>query len=600
MAVKFDESLKNQIRQATDIVDLVSEHLALHRKGKDWAGICPFHQDHRPSMYVSPVKQLFKCFACGAGGDVFKFVQMRENLNFPQAIERLAERAGIKVEKVAAPKRKYNAAGQEIKDIDPKYLARLNDWARDCWHANYRNEQKGQAARNYVQKRQISDESVKKWGIGFALDSWDDLVKTAAAKRVPSNMLVDGGVAVSKDMGRLYDKFRNRLMFPIADVTGRTIGFGGRTLGDDPAKYMNSPATVLFDKSYSLYGLDKARQQIAATGTAIIVEGYTDVIMCHQFGITNVVATLGTSLTGGHVRILRRYAKKIVLVFDNDVAGQAAANRGTEVCLSENIDIKLAFAPEGKDPCEFLLSAGAEAFENVIENARDVMEFKWERLRKDLANSDNITDEKTAIEEYIRTVVTGIQGGRIDELSRSLIIRKLSVILAINPKQVEKLIGKYHSRASRNAGYQTENSTIVSVDLGNSYFDKAQYEIIEVLLQGPLLFDRVNAVIKPEQFSVPVLRKIAMPLFELLRRQEPFEILKLTGMISDEAVSNVVTSMVFNPEPKGDPKARLDGALEAVKRYMKTHQQSRIKAEIRENEDEALRRMTELLKMTKT
>ena len=192
MAIKFDESLKNQIRQATDIVDLVSEHLTLQRKGKDWVGICPFHQDHRPSMYVSPAKQLFKCFACGAGGDVFKFVQMRENLSFPEAIERLAERAGIKVETVQRS-RNQRPGQPEIIDIDPKYLARLNEWSLKYWQSNFDNEQKGLIARNYVQQRQISDESVKAWSIGFAFDSWDGLIKSAKQAKIPEyseNLLV--------------------------------------------------------------------------------------------------------------------------------------------------------------------------------------------------------------------------------------------------------------------------------------------------------------------------------------------------------------------------------------------------------------------------
>ena len=600
MAVKFDESLKNRIRQATDIVDLVSEHLALQRKGKDWVGICPFHQDHRPSMYVSQTKQLFKCFACGAGGDVYKFVQMRENLSFPEAIERLAERAGIKLEQKPSSQRKFDAAGQQVRQMEPKRLARLNEWVKDHWKGNYNNEQNGISARNYVRQRGITEESVEAWEIGFALDSWDDVIRSAGQKRIPEKMLIDGGIAVARESGGAYDKFRNRLMFPIVDVTGRTIGFGGRTLGDDPAKYMNSPATVLFDKSYSLYGLNKARQQIAQTDTAVIVEGYTDVIMCHQFGISNVVAALGTSLTSGHVRILRRYAKKLVLIFDNDIAGQSAANRALEICLSENIDVKVTFAPDGKDPCDFLLSDGAEAFQEIIDSARDVMEFKWQKLQQDFQGSDNTTDRKAALDEYIRSVVNAMRGGRVDDISKSLILRKLAGILGITPAKAETIVGKYLARAGRNAGYKTENSTVVSVDLGSSYFDKAQYEIIEVLLNGPMLYERVAPVIRADQFTVPVLQKIAEPLFELLARDKPFELLELTGMIADEDASNVITSMTFEASKKGDPKQRLKGALEAVKKYMRINHQSRIKAALRQNEDENLRKITELLRAAKS
>jgi len=551
-------------------------------------------------MYVSPVKQLFKCFACGAGGDVFKFVQMRENLSFPEAIERLGERAGIKVENVKRPRRRVNSeTGQEIKDIDPKYLARLNEWCQKNWVANYNDEQKGQKARTYVQQRQISDESVAAWGIGFAQDGWDGLVKAAGGTKIPPSLMVDGGVAVSRDGGGIYDKFRNRLMFPIVDVTGRIIGFGGRTLGDDPAKYMNSPATVLFDKSYSLYGLDKARHTIASSGTAVIVEGYTDVIMCHQFGVSNVVATLGTSLTSGHVRILRRYAKKIVLVFDSDVAGMSAANRALEVCLAENIDIKLAFASEGKDPCEYLLSSGKEAFEGLVENAQDVMEFKWERLVEGLGNSDNIADKKAVVEEYLRTVVAGMQGGKIDELARGLIVSKLSGIIGMDAASIERLIGQMNSRASRNASYAVQDQTVVSVDLGKGLFAKAQHEIIEVLINAPGLYSKVKGVVGVEDLTVPVLREIAVPLFELLESDREFDLLELMGRIESTSVSSLLTSMSDVGNAKGDVRKRITGAVAAVEKYLHDDRHKRIKAAMNENEDEYLRRVNESLKMKK-
>ena len=216
----------------------------------------------------------------------------------------------------------------------------------------------------------------KKWGLGLACDSWDSLLNAASKAKIPTRLLEQAGLIVPKEGGTFYDKFRNRLMFPIWDVTDRVIAFGGRTLGNDPAKYMNSPATALFDKSNSLYGLNFARHSIVSSGMAVVVEGYTDCMMPHQFGCENVVATLGTSLTAGHARLLRRYANKIVLIFDSDVAGTEAANRALEIFLAERIDIRIASVPQGKDPCDFVLAAGKEGFEEVISNAVDVMEYK--------------------------------------------------------------------------------------------------------------------------------------------------------------------------------------------------------------------------------
>ena len=371
----YDYAAINRVQQANDIVDLIGEHVSLKRKGREWLGLCPFHEDHRPSLYVNPDKQIYKCFACGAGGDVLKFVQMREGLTFPQAIERLAERAGIQLQPVrrAAPQNP-----EQGEQADPNLLARANRWAMQFFQDCLNDPEKGKQARDYLAERQISPESIKTWRLGLAPNAVDALARAAVARKGSLRVLQQAGLIT----GPNQDKFVNRLMFTITDVTGRVIAFGGRTLNGTGAKYVNSPTTVLFDKSNTLYGLEQARHEIVKTGTAVIVEGYTDVIMAHQFGCTNVVATLGTSLTTGHGRMLRRYAKNVVLLFDSDTAGMAAANRALEVCLSLHLDIKLAFVPQGKDPCEFLVVAGKEGFDEVVEQAVDVLQFKWEKLNE--------------------------------------------------------------------------------------------------------------------------------------------------------------------------------------------------------------------------
>ncbi len=394
MSGRFDNSIVMEVQQANDIVDVISEHVSLRKKGKEMVGLCPFHDDHRPSMNVNSTKQIFKCFACGAGGDVFKFVQMRENLAFPQAIERLAERAGIRL---STPTRKSEIENQQ--SIDPNKLAKGNAWAAKHFQENLYDEKKGKQTRNYIADRQITPESTKKWQLGLAA-SQNDLIKAASKKTIPTKLLEQAGLVVSqRSSGGFDDKFVNRLMFPISDATGRVIGFGGRTLSETGAKYINSPATVLFDKSSSLYGLQHARHQIVSTSIAVIVEGYTDCLMAHQFGCTNVVATLGTSFTAGHARILQRYAKKVVLIFDSDVAGVEAANRALDVCLAQRIDIKIASVPDGKDPCDFIMEAGKERFEQVTAEAVDVFQFKWERLKEKVNSDDTLAGKKAAVEE---------------------------------------------------------------------------------------------------------------------------------------------------------------------------------------------------------
>ena len=283
MAGIFDHAAISRVQQANDIVDVVSEYVSLKKKGHELVGLCPFHQDHRPSMFVNPTKQIFKCFACGAGGDVLKFVQMRETLTFPQTVERLAERAGIQLKPVRSVRAQGSRQGQE-EQINPNTLAKLNAWAVKFFQASLNDPEKGRIAREYLAQRQISAESIAKWGIGVAPNASNALATAAAAREIPSRLLQPGGLAGANGQ----DKFVHRLMFPITDVTGRVIGFGGRTLSDVGAKYINSPATPLFDKSNTLYGLEQARHEIVSTGTAVVVEGYTDVIMAHQFGATTL------------------------------------------------------------------------------------------------------------------------------------------------------------------------------------------------------------------------------------------------------------------------------------------------------------------------
>ena len=305
MAGMFDNSTVIQVQQANDIVDVISEHVSLKRKGREMVGLCPFHDDNRPSMNVNAVKQIFKCFACGAGGDVFKFLQMRENLTFPQAIERLAERAGIKLKPVQYSHRPGRTQTPST-EIDPNKLAKVNAWAANYFHQNLQDEQKGKYARDYLAQRQITSESIKNWKLGLAIGSPNDLLSTARNKNAQIKLLEPAGLTTANSQ----DKFVNRLMFTITDVTGRVIGFGGRTLDDSGAKYINSPDTPLYNKSFILYGLNFAKQAIRESGTVILVEGYFDLMSLVQAGIENVVAVSGTAFTPQQSRLLSRFAQK--------------------------------------------------------------------------------------------------------------------------------------------------------------------------------------------------------------------------------------------------------------------------------------------------
>jgi DNA primase len=574
MAVFFDQGVVNQVQQANDIVDVISEHVNLVKKGREMVGLCPFHDDHRPSMNVNAVKQIFKCFACGVGGDVFKFVQMRENLSFSQAIERLAERAGIKLKP-----RTYNSRPKtEDSDVDPNRLAKVNEWAAKYFQGNLHDEKKGKLARDYLAQRQIPQDSVKKWRLGLAVNLQDDLLKAASARNIPVKLLEQAGLVVGQAGSGFSDKFVNRLMFTITDVTGRVIGFGGRILDGEGAKYINSPTTVLFDKSNTLYGLEQARHKIVSTGTAVVVEGYTDVIMAHSKGCDNVVAALGTSFTPGQGRILRRYAKKAVLIFDSDTAGVEAANRALEICLAQHIDIALASVPEGKDPCDFLLAAGKERFEKLIDEAVDVFQFKWNRLTESFGRDETVAGRKAAIEEFLQTVATSFWSGNLAAIERGLIVNRLSKIIGASTKEINAELHKRIARTAKTASYDVENQKVRSVDLGEGSFATAQREILEVLLNEPKLFETVKQKITAEDFDVPMLRQTASILFETLSANPETSLAEIIARTESPQIGSLIVELAQSGEAKGNFKSRLTGALDAIGRHQAQRRKNGIKA----------------------
>ncbi len=554
-------------------------------------GLCPFHTDHKPSLYVNPSKQIFKCFACSAGGDVLKFIQMKENLTFPQAVERLAQRAGIHLEPIRSRRDSSQGSG-----LNALTLAKINAWALKHWSANLWDEQKGSAARDYLKSRQISVESAKTWQLGLAIDAWDDLVAEAVEKKAAAESLIPAGLAVEKERGGCYDKFRNRLMFPIVDVTGRVIGFGGRTLGDDPAKYMNSPATALFDKSHSLYGLDKARQAITDTGTAIVAEGYTDVMMAHQFGIKNVVAALGTSFTPGHATILKRYAKRIVLLFDSDIAGKSAANRALEVCLSEKVTVLLAFVPDGKDPCDFLLEAGAEAFTRVIDAAEDVLEFKWNVLEEQLEAGENLADRTEAIRQFLQIAAVAFESRKMDSVSRTVVIGRLSELLKSPHSRIEEEVAKIQKQRRRSGQKDpSEKPQDVPQDFQRRHLMQSQREILEVLLYEPGLYNLAADRIQLSDFqSDPALREIAEILLETLAQGIEPEPTRLYGQIESAETAKLLSQLESVADQKGDSQLRLEKAVEVLEKFRLETQTEELKSPVVAEDDDYLKRKLEM------
>ncbi|MHC4790970.1 MAG: DNA primase [Planctomycetota bacterium] len=561
---RFDKSDVFRVQQANDIVDLISEHVSLKRKGKEMVGLCPFHDDHRPSLYVNTAKQIFKCFACGAGGDVLKFVQMRENLTFPQAIERLANRVGINLKPIKTKQ------PQPAADIDPNKLAKVNAWAAKHFQQNLADPKKGKNTRDYLAQRKITPESIKKWQLGLAINTNDDLIKAAKEKNIPIKLLEQAGLIINQN-GRFTDKFINRLIFTITDVTGRVIGFGARTLDETGAKYINSPTTALFDKSNALYGIEQARPHIVSSQLAVVVEGYTDCIMAHSKGCQNVVASLGTSFTTGQARILKRYAKKVVLIFDSDAAGIKAASRALEVCLAQRIDIKLASAPDGKDPCDFLLTAGKKGFQRLVENAVDVFRFKWNQLLQKFSVDGTLVDNKAAIDEFLLTIATGLYAGKLPAIDKGLIVNRLSTITGIDTRGINAILAKKVNTVAKMASYPdtgpTQPQKPKALNLGHGLFAAAQREVLEVLLSQPSLFELAKQKISPDIFDVPMLYQTATIVFETLTKNPHANLAQILAKAESVELGQCIVQLAQTGEEKGNFQARLTGALNVIQRY---------------------------------
>ena len=373
--------IREQIRSASDIVEVVSSYLPLKRAGANFVALCPFHREKSPSFNVSPSRQAFHCFGCHKGGDVFRFVQDHENVTFMEAAKRLADRAGIRIEVDESP-------GQREETATRDRLREIHEQITQRWQQSLANDAAGEIARDYLVHRGVPPEAIRIFRIGYAPDAWDDTVNFARSKGWDTRLMETSGLVIPREPGQPgrghYDRFRGRLMFPISDEQGRVIGFSGRVIkGDEKtAKYVNSPETPIFTKSRVLYGLDKSKRAILDAGSVIICEGQLDMIACYSAGVQNVVAPQGTALTSEHLRILRRYAQEAVLCFDADNAGQKAAARVLDDLLACGLAIRVITLPAPHDPDSYIKAHGPEAFRQLATTARDFFEFYLDFLAR--------------------------------------------------------------------------------------------------------------------------------------------------------------------------------------------------------------------------
>ncbi|MBU3964350.1 DNA primase [Patescibacteria group bacterium] len=423
------DSVINEIKEKLDIVDVISSYIKLEKTGANHRALCPFHSEKKPSFFVSPTRQIWSCFGCGAKGDVFAFVKEIEGVEFGDALRILAKRAGVELKRQDP---QIQTARKRIYDIC--------EIATKFFEKQLHSSSTGKEAKEYLLKRGLNEESITKWRVGFAPDSWDSLMKFLQQNGYSVGEIKRAGLILESEKGKVYDRFRSRIIFPIFDLNSQTVGFGGRAFGKDDAqetaKYLNIPNTVLYNKSQVLYGLNQAKIPIRKNEGCILVEGYTDVIMSHQAGVQNVVATSGTALTPFQLAILKRYSNNLITAFDMDIAGDSATKRGIDLAQAQGFNIKVAVLPDTKDPAD-MATEDPEAWKKFINEARSIVEFYFDSAfsRFDVKNHD----EKRKISEILIPILKKIQ----NKIEQSSWVKELANRLMVSEASVEEELNKY-------------------------------------------------------------------------------------------------------------------------------------------------------------
>ena len=495
----YPDELVEEIRTKNDIVDVISGYVRLQKKGSSHFGLCPFHNEKSPSFSVSQSKQMFYCFGCGAGGNVFTFVMEYENYSFQEAVQSLAKRAGV-----ALPDEEQ---GDEARRRDGKRakLLAINKEAARYFYYQLRTGN-GQAGYEYLRSRQLSDETIKKFGLGFANMTGNDLVRYLKSKGYEDALVQEAGLAAFDEKHGMHDKFWNRVMFPIQDVNHRVIGFGGRVMGGGKPKYLNSPETMIFDKSRNLYGLNLARS--SRKNQIILCEGYMDVIAMHQAGFTQAAASLGTAFTEGQASLLRRYVQEVVLAYDSDGAGIRAALRAIGILREAGLTGKVLNMEPYKDPDEFIKNRGREAFEERIEGAENTFFFELRMLQREYDLED--PEAKTRFHRVIAKKLCGFS----EEVERENYIQAAADRYQIGFQNLRKLVYSYASQTGLAKPIDRPKSGIRKKDTPEEGRRRSQRFLLTWLVEEPSLYAKIKKYITPEDFTEELYKRIAKKLFE--------------------------------------------------------------------------------------
>ena len=572
----YPEELVEEVRQKNDIVDVISSYVKLQRKGSSHMGLCPFHSEKSPSFSVSVSKQMYHCFGCGVGGNVFTFIMEYENYTFVEALKYLAGRVGVTLPEAEISEEARRQAGLKAR------LLEINKEAAKYYYFQLKSP-RGQAAMDYLVNRQLSEDTIKKFGLGYSNQTGDDIYKYLKHLGYDDEVLRESGLVSFDEKHKVYDKFWNRVMFPIMDANNRVIGFGGRVMGDGLPKYLNSPETKLFDKSRNLYGLNFART--SRKSNFLICEGYMDVIALHQAGFTNAVASLGTAFTGLQANLIKRYTGEVLLTYDSDAAGTKAALRAIPILKDAGLTVKVIDMKPYKDPDEFIKALGAEEFQKRIETAKNSFLFEVEVTERDFDMND--PEQKTKF--FNETAKKMLQF--TEEIERNIYIEAVSAKYGIGFDNLRKLVNSYGARLGTGDSYKPKEHTIKdrNKNLPMEGMRQSQRILLTWLIDDLRLFEKIKGIITPRDFTEDLYKQAAELLFDQYEKEGkviPAKILNHFESKEEQKEAAALFSLELSSEMGSKEKEK--ALNETVQRIKKNSLDKQSKEAIEQNDIQTL------------
>ena len=574
MPGRIPENILEDILSRVDIVEVISGYIPLKRAGRNFRALCPFHHEKTPSFMVSPDRQIYHCFGCSAGGNAFKFLMQYERLEFLEAVESLAKKAGVVLPQ---------AQKQDLQTTSLiTQLYKINELATSFYTHNLNSTEGGQA-KNYLLKRGLNEESIKLFKLGLGLDKWDALMNALRQKNISLAVLEKAGLILNKEGGGYYDRFRKRIIFPILDIKSRPIGFGARVLDNTLPKYINSPETAIYTKGKNLYGLHLAKEAIKEFDFVVVVEGYLDFILPYQEGLKNIVASQGTALTIEQARLIKRYTHNVVMVYDADAAGELATLRTLDIFIEEAMNVRVVSLPQGFDPDLFVRKYGIKDFQKEIEQAQNLFDYKLKILKsrfsiKDIEGKAKVSCEmlptinkfKNAVlkSEYIKRLAQGL------DIKEDALLQELSKI-----KEAKPYLDLHAQTAKKSPG-----------------INPTEKLLIKLMLEEREFIDRIKESLEPADFQDERVSRIVSIMFDLIEQDKEIEPKKIVNRIEDDDILQVICEATFMPEVSGQNKEEvIDDCIQRIKceklRLKREHLHDQIKTAQDTGDEDRLQRL---------